>query len=467
MCCIFTCCGWVIDLFQRFWTFTMSCFISSAVCCSFLVACMSGVALGYNYSLAEYIDLKETNVTVYLRRGIFDDEISDDMIWRRSGHMPIDGHVKEDKLITGEPDEPTSMRSGRRLDDSIFESNDKHNFEGSLMKLMAKPPDQVNQPTRTTELDIDEIVKPFEKGSLDELKAIQSAINIQKAAAAAGRRTTKKAEEVTINSRRRFENVMPVNGRQLDFDIPPHEPPQPNGSPFNINPLRQDVPDDQINQSYKWRLAKLPPQEVPKHVRFGERNTDLNVPLLVTPRAGPARPTKPKTFMTSSITRTSKVPTRSPDTDLPKSLDEEMESFREKPLLDRFDDLGIKEDDFLRKMKIANKKADEDYEDEIKGIPLRKKRNNKILASSSSQENKTIEANNPNILNTEFQSNKNIHILSKLVTVDNVVDIKNTKNIYLRKEVEVPLSNKIPRDILISSESPIIKLLLAKIFARV
>lgn len=37
----------------------------------------------------------ETNVSVYLKRGIFDDEIADDMDWRRRGHQPVDGHIGE------------------------------------------------------------------------------------------------------------------------------------------------------------------------------------------------------------------------------------------------------------------------------------------------------------------------------------------------------------------------------------
>ncbi|XP_052753193.1 uncharacterized protein LOC128201166 [Galleria mellonella] len=142
MCCIFTCCGWVIDLVQRLWTFTMSCCISSAVCCVIVTASLSGVALGYNYSLAEYIDLKETNVSVYLKRGVFDDEVVDDMDWRRSGHMPMAGHIGESNLRNGAPeDEETTLRSGRRLDDSVFESDEQNKYEGSLMKLTAKAPD--------------------------------------------------------------------------------------------------------------------------------------------------------------------------------------------------------------------------------------------------------------------------------------------------------------------------------------
>nr|XP_034832199.1 uncharacterized protein LOC117989009 [Maniola hyperantus] len=391
MCCIFTCCGWVIDLVQRLWTFTMSCCISSAVCCSLLTASMSGVALGYNYSLAEYIDLKETNVSVYLKRGIFDDEIADDMEWRRSGHQPVDGLIREDKLMTGESDESTSMRSGRRLDDSIYESNDKHNFEGSLMRLTAKPPDRIALIAATrTSVAMEEIVKPFERGSLDQLKAIQSAINMRKAAAA-DRRTTKESEKVSSDSRRHFGKPLPENA--LKYDIPPFQDFAPNAPPFNFNPHRQAVPDDQINQSYKWKIAKLPPQEIPKHVRYDDRYKDiLNLPSPFTPRTGPVRPTKSKQTVRigPSTPRPPQTP-RSPEPNLPKSIDEEMESFKDKPLIDNYDSLNNKEDDFLNQIKITDKKTDEDYEDEIKGVPLRKKRNIGLSVSNSLKANISIE----------------------------------------------------------------------------
>lgn len=44
-----------------------------------------------------YIFITETNVSVYLKRGVFDDEIADDMEWRRSGHQPVAGHIGENK----------------------------------------------------------------------------------------------------------------------------------------------------------------------------------------------------------------------------------------------------------------------------------------------------------------------------------------------------------------------------------
>lgn len=45
-------------------------------------------------------------------------------------------------VMTGAPEEenPQASKSGRRLDDSIFESDDQNKFEGSLMRLTAKAP---------------------------------------------------------------------------------------------------------------------------------------------------------------------------------------------------------------------------------------------------------------------------------------------------------------------------------------
>lgn len=39
--------------------------------------------------------IPETNVSVYIKRGVFDDEFADDIDWRRSGHMPVGGHIGE------------------------------------------------------------------------------------------------------------------------------------------------------------------------------------------------------------------------------------------------------------------------------------------------------------------------------------------------------------------------------------
>ncbi|CAH2096033.1 unnamed protein product [Euphydryas editha] len=387
MCCIFTCCGWMVDLIQRLWTFTMSCCISSAVCCSLITASMSGVALGYNYSLAEYMDLKETNVSVYLKRGVFDDEIADDMEWRRSGHQPVAGHIGENKLLTGSDDASTTLRSGRRLDDSIYESNDRNNFEGSLMRLTAKAPDPSPSESGTPEVPLSEVIKQY-PGSLDQLKAVQSAINMRKAAAAA-RRTMDKIQKDTFPGGKNMpQDPRDVNNnrRAMKFDIPPFE------DSSTMSSLRQAVPDDTINHPSKW----IPPNLIPKDVRYAD-NSDFNptYPSPVTPKPGPIRPSRPKPPARTRPTPTTivlKVPSRSPEPIFPKSIDEEMDSFKDKIIADKFDTSGLSDDEFLKKMKMGAKKSEEDYEDEIKGVPLRRKRSiSLVLSSKKSSDQNTIE----------------------------------------------------------------------------
>lgn len=59
-------------------------------------------------------------------------------------------------VITGASDESTTLRSGRRLDDSIYESNDRNNFEGSLMRLTAKPI-ETSSTLSTTDRPLDDV----------------------------------------------------------------------------------------------------------------------------------------------------------------------------------------------------------------------------------------------------------------------------------------------------------------------
>ncbi|XP_060803347.1 uncharacterized protein LOC132902395 [Amyelois transitella] len=294
MCCIFTCFGWMIDLVQRVWTFAMSCCISSAICCVMMTSSLSGIALGYNYSLAEYIDLKETNVSVYLKRGVFDDEIADDVSWRRSGNMPAPG---QNQVTDGGPDiEETPVRSGRRLDDSVFDSNDHNKFEGSLMKLTGKPLDAPITPTPfTPDLKMAE-VQSGALNELDRMKALQGLMNMRKYNIDAAS-TTPSTTTTPEDSRRRFAALNPdpdikqsaypstlipqyplppigdiLSGRRFD----PHDP-----RLFNmLNPARTAVPDRyfaQFRPYTKIETVGLYNEIYPVEKRTSPRPVPLNI----------------------------------------------------------------------------------------------------------------------------------------------------------------------------------------------
>ncbi|XP_046966048.1 uncharacterized protein LOC124534321 [Vanessa cardui] len=396
MCCIFTCCGWMVDLIQRLWTFTMSCCISSAVCCSLLTASMSGVALGYNYSLAEYIDLKETNVSVYLKRGIFDDDIADDMDWRRSGHQPVAGHIGENNLITGPNDETTTLRSGRRLDESIYESNDRNNFEGSLMRLTAKAPDPSPSEAGSSEVPLSELIKDYSVGSLDQLKAVQSAINMRKAAALARRMNDKMQKMPLQNEQSQPQDLRDMNSRRaMKFDVPPFQ------GPSTINSLRQAVPDSSINNPAKWLLPKIPYDKIPKDTLYVDDYMSPTYPAPVTPRAGPVRPTRPKQtprIRPTHTTTKTQVPSRSAEPNLPKSIDEEMESYKDKFNVNKLDNIGLSDDEFLKKIRTGAKKSEDDYEEDIKGVPLRRKRSHDLIFTSNKSRHKITNENKEDIV---------------------------------------------------------------------
>ncbi|KAJ2949219.1 hypothetical protein O0L34_g6167 [Tuta absoluta] len=193
MCCIFTCCGWMIDLVQRAWVFFMSCCISAAVCCAVITASMSGVALGYNYSLAEYMELKETNVSVYLKRGVFDDEVVDEMDWRRGGGgLPAAARRSMEQTSiepSSVPDFPFGHR--RSNDEGMFATTqlnepndlygydpDHHRFEGSLMKLTAKPTSIVaGKDPGVADGELAKVMTAYPPNSQEQLKAIQGLMN--------------------------------------------------------------------------------------------------------------------------------------------------------------------------------------------------------------------------------------------------------------------------------------------------
>lgn len=121
------------------------------------------------------------------------------------------------------------------------------------------------------------------------------------------------------------------NRRAMKFDIPPFE------DRSTISSLRQAVPDDTINHPSKW----IPPKLIPKDV-FYRDNSDFNptYPSPITPRPGPIRPPRPKSPPKNRLTPSTtvaKVPSRSPGPSFPKSIDEEMDSFKDKLIVDKFD----------------------------------------------------------------------------------------------------------------------------------
>ncbi|CAH4028398.1 unnamed protein product [Pieris brassicae] len=351
----------------------MSCCISSAVCCTLVTASMSGVALGYNYSLAEYIDLKETNVSVYLKRGVFDDDIADDMDWRRSGHMPVKGHINDENLITGAADdEQSSMRAGRRLDDSILNSNDKNSFEGALMKLTAKPPAYRESSTHA-EIKIHDVLNqlPSQHMQIDELKAIQSAINMQKAAEAE-RRAPK--QQIPQESGRR---MLPRVSLLPPFVTTPS------------NSLRLAVPDQGFHNPYNWRAPKHQSYIPPDQFDYGER---LTFPTPITAKPTPIRPSRPKPRpQTTSAFKPNPTTERTVRVDeaMSKDIDQVLDKIDRNLLLDKFDDPSFRDEEIAHKLKKGQNQSEEDYEDDIKGIPIRRKRNirsNKITKSKSNAE---------------------------------------------------------------------------------
>uniref|UniRef100_A0A2H1W429 SFRICE_011684 n=1 Tax=Spodoptera frugiperda TaxID=7108 RepID=A0A2H1W429_SPOFR len=71
MCYIFSCFAWGIDFVQRLVSFFLSCLLAIAICFGLTVAIVTGIAYGYNYSMAEWLTFTRNDITVYMRRGAF------------------------------------------------------------------------------------------------------------------------------------------------------------------------------------------------------------------------------------------------------------------------------------------------------------------------------------------------------------------------------------------------------------
>ncbi|XP_063383837.1 uncharacterized protein LOC134670087 [Cydia fagiglandana] len=192
MCCIFTWMAWCFDASHRVVVFIMACCISSSVCCLLLTASLAGVAMGYNYSLAEYIDLKETNISVYIKRGVYDDEIGDDFDWRRAGGGEPSISLRDNtgqKITPDYRDSDQPLGDSRRRMGSIMGSDEFRNYEGSLMRLTSKAAGQADRrfdppappyttPTSTTSNAVDRLLQfadDLPGGSKERLRVIQAA----------------------------------------------------------------------------------------------------------------------------------------------------------------------------------------------------------------------------------------------------------------------------------------------------
>ncbi|XP_022814067.1 uncharacterized protein LOC111347910 [Spodoptera litura] len=71
MCYIFSCFAWGIDFIQRLISFFLSFLLCITICFGLSVSVVTGIAYGYNYSMAEWLTFTRHDVTVYMRRGRF------------------------------------------------------------------------------------------------------------------------------------------------------------------------------------------------------------------------------------------------------------------------------------------------------------------------------------------------------------------------------------------------------------
>ncbi|CAG9786848.1 unnamed protein product [Diatraea saccharalis] len=343
--------------------------------------------MGYNYSLAEYIDSKETNVSVFLKRGVFDDELGDDQGFRRAGHLPVSGLIKDSDLVTSDPEDlAMAERSGRRLDDSVLHSNDKSNFEGSLMKLTAKAPAATEPPpTYKDDEEIVEYVKKFSTDSLDQLKAIQSLMNMRKSG---DRRITINYDKTTTLDPRRNNLLM---GRRMMI-----EPESPENNHvyiekaaipyerfnFKENPIRTAVPGSFIGESANWLL----PNNIEKSYRgtlySNEMYNDFHAttpgyPKPIRYKTGVERPTLPNQGVSKQTPSLQSDNIPRGEMDARRLDNSELNRVKDKLLMDKamFPSFKNIDNENLDKQDL-DRSEEADYEEEAKrGIRVRKKRN--------------------------------------------------------------------------------------------
>lgn len=119
--------------------------------------------------------------------------------------------------------------------------------------------------------------------------------------------------------------------------------------PYNIqynmrtpdNSLRNAVPGADINEPAKWLFPKLPSETIKKLV-YEDYDQKITYPSPVTPRLGPVKPTKSKPItMRIRPTQTKKAKESTErKIDNKPYIDRDMEEFKAKLLLDKFEDQG-------------------------------------------------------------------------------------------------------------------------------
>ncbi|KAI8436950.1 hypothetical protein MSG28_010372 [Choristoneura fumiferana] len=386
MCCLFTIFGWLVDSIQRVWVFIMSCCVSSAICCLILTACTSGIALGYNYSLAEYIDLK----------------------------------VRSDSADNS----AQPIKSARRLDDSIVESDSQNRFENSLLKLTAKPPRI--PPTTTTAYKeaakMEELISNFPPGSLDQMKAMQAVVNARKAGLLPD---VKRYQEINKNplttdqydKKIQFMNDL-LSGRKFHIDR--------NDIVMPSNPIRDAVP--------RMDLSGWPKGAIPKYTKnmnfFDSNDADYEFghppsfpPRPPTPVPSPIRPSTSPAMQTPKRTDERIGPAMSrtpPNRETPKAVKafkEDLDKYKQRLLINQYDEPSLKADDFPRR-----KPDEDDYEEEFKGAPVRRKRiaafDSKIQDSVDNTTSNSREVATESMMTVNFINDPQNKILKNTKTVN-------------------------------------------------
>ncbi|XP_068633547.1 uncharacterized protein [Battus philenor] len=134
MCYLCNCLAWSMDVMQRAITFCITSILMFIICLGFSICIIAGIAYGYNYSLAEFITFTRSDVSVYMRRGQWNDRKD------LAEFGPLSRRVSDEddsfsNISTDYQDTMVSAGDKKPLSETLVKSQDTRKYAERLSKF--------------------------------------------------------------------------------------------------------------------------------------------------------------------------------------------------------------------------------------------------------------------------------------------------------------------------------------------